>query len=566
MIVVALALVHALRGSSHPKAVASAPVVKVVVPEGKTRLQIAQIAAAAGLTGSYRADSRHSPLLDPAHYGAPPDTDDLEGFLFPATYDMDPGANVSRLVNEQLLAFQERFGASEISSAPGLHVTPYQLLIVASMVEREALIAHDRPLIAAVIYNRLRQGMPLGIDATIYYAVELADGDRHLHPRTDHRAAAHRISVQHPYPHRSTSDTDLQPGHGLHRSRRASGPSSLPVLRRRRRRLRRAGFLDHLRAVRTQRRRLPGGGRQERRASPDLQEQVMPRLGVLGWPVAHSRSPAIHNAALRSLGMTDWRYQRLPVPPQLFAETTRSLRASGFVGANVTIPHKQAALELADRPSEAASAIGAANTLMFAEDGTIAAENTDAPGLMAALGGSPREMRVLILGAGGSARAAAWALRQAGAREVSVWNRTPERAVALARDLDVRAVRAPVRADLLINCTSVGLERAARAPGHEAPASQPPIAGSARSAAEPDTLTELGLSADRVADYPCVVDMVYRADGPTQLLALAAAQGARTIDGIEILLAQGAVSFELWTGREAPVEVMRGALRGDSAA
>jgi shikimate dehydrogenase len=286
----------------------------------------------------------------------------------------------------------------------------------------------------------------------------------------------------------------------------------------------------------------------------------MPRLGVLGWPVAHSRSPAIHNAALRSLGMTDWRYQRLPVPPELFAETTRSLRASGFVGANVTIPHKQAALELADRPSDAVRAIGAANTLTFAEDGTIAAENTDAPGLMAALGGSPREMRVLILGAGGSARAAAWALRQAGAREVSVWNRTPERARDLARDLGVRAVRDPVRADLLINCTSVGLERAAGAAGREAPAS-PPIAGSGRSAAESDTLSKLGLSADRVADYPCVVDMVYRADGPTQLLALAAAQGARTIDGLEILLAQGAVSFELWTGREAPVEAMRGALR-----
>ncbi len=291
----------------------------------------------------------------------------------------------------------------------------------------------------------------------------------------------------------------------------------------------------------------------------------MPRLGVLGWPVAHSRSPAIHNAALRSLGMTDWRYQRLPVPPQLFAETTRSLRAAGFVGANVTIPHKQAALELADRPSEAARAIGAANTLILAPDGTIAAENTDAPGLIAALGGAPLQMRALILGAGGSARAAAWALREAGAREVSVWNRTPERARALARDLGVRAVSHPVRADLLVNCTSVGLERAAGNSAHD-PAPEPPIAGAGGSAAEPDTLAELALSADRVADYPCVVDMVYRADGPTQLLALAAAQGARTIDGLEILLAQGAVSFELWTGREAPVEVMRGALREESVA
>ncbi len=275
----------------------------------------------------------------------------------------------------------------------------------------------------------------------------------------------------------------------------------------------------------------------------------MPRLGVLGWPVAHSRSPAIHNAALRSLGMTGWRYQRLPVPPRLLSETTRSLGPSGFVGANVTIPHKHAALELADEPSEAASAIGAVNTLTFAPDGTIAAENTDAPGLIAALGSTPRDMRVQILGAGGSARAAAWALREAGASEVSVWNRTAERARTLARDLGVRAVSDPERADLLINCTSVGLER----PGEA-------------SAGEPDALSQLGLSVDLLDGCSYVVDMVYRADGPTRLLTIAAEHGARTLDGLEILLAQGAVSFELWTGREAPLEVMRSALRDADAA
>ena len=113
----------------------------------------------------------------------------------------------------------------------------------------------------------------------------------------------------------------------------------------------------------------------------------MPRLGVLGWPVAHSRSPAIHNAALAHLGLEGWRYQRLPVPPELFEEATRALGLSGFAGANVTIPHKQAALALADEASDAARAIGAANTLTLAADGTIAAENTDAPGLIAA--GSP---------------------------------------------------------------------------------------------------------------------------------------------------------------------------------
>jgi shikimate dehydrogenase len=288
----------------------------------------------------------------------------------------------------------------------------------------------------------------------------------------------------------------------------------------------------------------------------------MPRLGVLGWPVAHSLSPALHNAAFAALGMVGWRYQRLPVPPQLFSQTTRSLRGSGFIGANVTIPHKQAALALADHASEAARAIGAANTLTFAPDGTIAAENTDAPGLIAAMDRSPRGMRVLVLGAGGSARAAAWALREGGASEVSVWNRTPERARALAEDLGVRAVSAPEPADLLINCTSVGLERAAGGPA-ERPlgVAENPAVASEPSAADRDALSQLGLSVDRLGEYRYVIDMVYRAGGPTKLLAAAAEHGARTLDGLEILLAQGAASFELWTGRPAPLEVMRHAVR-----
>ena len=169
-------LLQSLPGSGHAKTSAAPAVVKVLIPEGKTRLQIAELASADRLTGSYRSASRRSPVLDPVHYGAPRGTPDLEGFLFPATYEMNVGANVSRLVEEQLLAFKQRFGASEIRRARELNVTPYQLLTIASMVEREAQRSHDRPLIAAVIYNRLHEGMPLGIDASIYYAVELQKG------------------------------------------------------------------------------------------------------------------------------------------------------------------------------------------------------------------------------------------------------------------------------------------------------------------------------------------------------------------------------------------------------
>jgi shikimate dehydrogenase len=274
----------------------------------------------------------------------------------------------------------------------------------------------------------------------------------------------------------------------------------------------------------------------------------MPRLGVLGWPVAHSRSPAMHTAALRELGLRDWAYQRLPVTPELFGETTSALGGAGFIGANVTIPHKQAALALATDPSEAAQAIGAVNTLTFAADGTIAAENTDAPGLIAAMeraGHSPQGLTALVLGAGGSARAAVWALREAGAREVSVCNRTTARARELADALEARVVPLPESTDILVNCTSVGLVPPASAPESD--------------------LNLLSLTHDLVGRYSYVVDFVY-GTAPTELLATAGALGVPTLDGLELLVAQGALSLALWTGRPpfgpALLEVMRNAARG----
>lgn len=255
----------------------------------------------------------------------------------------------------------------------------------------------------------------------------------------------------------------------------------------------------------------------------------MKRLGVLGWPVAHSRSPAMQNAALAALGLRDWHYQRLPVPPEVFEETVRALPASGFVGANVTIPHKEAALALADHATAAARAIGAANTLTFA-DGEIHAANTDAPGLLAALPEPPAGRTALVLGAGGSARAAAYALEEAGAARVLVWNRTAERALRLAADLGVEAVEEPVPADLLVNCTSVGLGDG--------------------------TFKDLPLPADSLGTYATVADLVYRAGG-TGLVAEARRQGCAVVDGLEILVRQGALSLAAWTGLEPPVEVMR---------
>ncbi len=158
--------------SAPPPAVIA---VKVVIPEGYTRLQIATLARQDALSGSYLAASQRSALLDPARYGAPSGAG-LEGFLFPATYELSAGDPARRLVSQQLSAFRLRFGPGDARRARALGVTPYGLLTVASMVEREAQVPRDRPLIAAVIYNRLRRGMVLGIDATIYYALAQREG------------------------------------------------------------------------------------------------------------------------------------------------------------------------------------------------------------------------------------------------------------------------------------------------------------------------------------------------------------------------------------------------------
>jgi shikimate dehydrogenase len=260
------------------------------------------------------------------------------------------------------------------------------------------------------------------------------------------------------------------------------------------------------------------------------------RTGVLGWPVAHSRSPAIHEAAYHALGLADWRYQLLPVPPELLAEVVPALPAAGFVGANVTIPHKQRALALADTATEPARAIGAANTLSFG-DGHIDADNTDSPGLLAALPQPPAGARAMVLGAGGSARAAVWALTTAGAAEVMVWNRTADRARELCARLGGRVVDRAEPADLLVNCTAVGIT----------PGSSP--------------WRDLPLSPESLRAYPCVVDLPY-AEPHTELAFAARRAGAVVVDGLEVLVRQGALSLERWSGRPAPLDEMRAAVHG----
>jgi shikimate dehydrogenase len=278
----------------------------------------------------------------------------------------------------------------------------------------------------------------------------------------------------------------------------------------------------------------------------------MPRLAVLGQPITHSRSPAMHTAALAAMGIADsWSYDAIEVAPEEFEDRVRGMPAAGFVGANVTVPHKVAALAVADRPSDAAREIGAANTLTFA-DGAIEAENTDAAGLIASLPRPPEGMRALVLGAGGSARACAWALRERGA-EVVVWNRTADRAAALADELGVRALEPggkrldPADLDLIVNATTVGMAEAA----------DPGLDERSRLAA----LKGLPIAADGLTERHVVVDLVY-GPAPTPLAAAAVAHGATAVDGLEVLVHQGAASLRLWTGLEPPIQVMREAARG----
>jgi len=261
----------------------------------------------------------------------------------------------------------------------------------------------------------------------------------------------------------------------------------------------------------------------------------------------------MQNAALAALGLgAEWSYEAIDVAPEEFEARVRAMPAEGFAGANVTVPHKLAALAVADIRSEMAREIGAANTLIFRARG-IEAHNTDAGGLIASLPAPPRGRRALVLGAGGAARAAIWALGAAGAT-VEIWNRTVARAETVrlevtrrAQELEVEVEVTTVRTDapeagatldqsgyeLIVNTTAVGLRGE-------------------------DPFEHLPLHRDGFGPGQVVVDMVY-GDRPSTLLAAAVATGAVSVDGIEVLVQQGALSFEIWTGRKPPLEVMRAA-------
>ena len=259
---------------------------------------------------------------------------------------------------------------------------------------------------------------------------------------------------------------------------------------------------------------------------------------VLGFPVRHSLSPAMHNAAFRELGL-DWIYLVFEVAPDSVDAAFAGARALGFGGLSVTIPHKAAALAAVDEATAAARAIGAVNTIVPRDDGSLLGDNTDGAGFLASLGdeGFDPDGRVCaVVGGGGAARAVVYALASAGATEVVVVNRTPERAesaaalagaagrVGLAADLD--------RVDLVVNATPLGLAGT----GPEAFPFDPGLLGAGQ----------------------LLVDLVPN-PAVTPLMRAAQNLGARVAGGLGMLVHQGALAFELWTGQPAPIGVMRAA-------
>jgi shikimate dehydrogenase len=258
----------------------------------------------------------------------------------------------------------------------------------------------------------------------------------------------------------------------------------------------------------------------------------------MGWPVSGSLSPVIHNAAYAALGL-DWAYLPLAVAPGRVAEAVAGLRALGFAGANVTMPHKTEVARAVEHLTEDARLLDAVNTLTIEAD-EIHGANTDTPGFERFLrldaGFDARGRRALVFGAGGAARACALSLGRAGLTELVVAIREPERGISLTRlarelPIDVRVVpiadAASERVDLVVNATPLG--RAGETPPHPA------------------------LGAGVV-----VVDLLYR-PAMTPLMAAARAAGASAFGGLGLLLHQAALSFELWTGLEPPMPVMSAA-------
>ena len=272
-------------------------------------------------------------------------------------------------------------------------------------------------------------------------------------------------------------------------------------------------------------------------------------VGIIGDPIKHSRSPQIHNAAIAALGL-DYVYVPFHVQADNLSAAIEGFKAAKVVGINVTIPHKQNVIPYLDEISREATLIGAVNTLIF-RDGTISGENTDAPGFLQAMQEEgfdlPHGGSAVIIGAGGSARAVVVALALAGVGTICITNRTVSRAVTLATDLSEKT-------DASIYGIGLDDPQLPNAVG----TSQLIVNTAATSM---DVSHPLLIDPEWLAPQSIVYDIVYTPP-ETRLLQAAAEKDCHTIGGLGMLVHQGAIAFEKWTGVNPPVETMRQALQG----
>ncbi|MGA2449814.1 MAG: shikimate dehydrogenase [Polyangiaceae bacterium] len=276
------------------------------------------------------------------------------------------------------------------------------------------------------------------------------------------------------------------------------------------------------------------------------------RFAVLGDPIAHSRSPAMHRAAYAALGLPHV-YDALRVAADELPGAVGDLRRNAFAGLNITVPHKRSVLSLVDEVAPSAVSVGAANTLVRSPSGTVIAHNTDAPALaqelrdLAGPGAGWADSRALVIGSGGAALAAVAALAELGTAEIAV--RARSFSVADRRDAFVRAARVPIVTERW-QADSVG-ERATRA------VVQATSAGMA--GADPGEAVASVVDWEALSDGTVVFDVVY-SPRDTPFLSAARRRGLRSVGGIGMLARQGALAFEAWLDRPAPFEVMRAAL------
>lgn len=271
--------------------------------------------------------------------------------------------------------------------------------------------------------------------------------------------------------------------------------------------------------------------------------------GIFGWPVEHSFSPLMHNSAFKSLGM-DCIYVPFPVIPENLGKAVEGIRGMGISGVNVTIPHKSNVIKYLDIISPEAKLIGAINTVTN-RNGILTGYNTDAMGFVKSLqidsGTNPAGKRVMILGAGGAARAVSIQLALSGVQEITIVSRAVEKITSLSQTITgelgipVKGIewekevlsRCLETTDLLVNATPLGMY--------------------------PNTNEMPPVEVDLLPSHALVCDLIYN-PGQTLLLRKAAERGLITLNGIGMLLYQGAIAFELWTGQEPPVKIMRDAL------